>query len=132
MRKAHVDSMVALGEPFRASAPRPFPFANQTITDQVRAQIPVMLRERLRPPPPETYSLNRKLSGAFLLCARLSANVDCHALFNRITQNYVFANGTRTPPAPGTFTPSVGHARGLHTHAGPLRDVHYKRKSLRA
>ncbi|WFC94203.1 hypothetical protein MBRA1_000836 [Malassezia brasiliensis] len=113
MRKAHVDSMVALGEPFRATAPQPFPFANQTITDEVRAQIPVMLRERLRPPPPETYSLNRKLSGAFLLCARLGAHVDCRALFERITNAYVYSDGTHHPPSPGAF--ARGGARSLHT-----------------
>ncbi|WFC97943.1 hypothetical protein MYAM1_000663 [Malassezia yamatoensis] len=115
MVKAHIDSMIALGEPFRASAPQPFPFANQTITDEVRKQIPIMLRERVRPPPPETYSLNRKLSGAFLLCARLEANVDCAKLFQRVTSQYVYANGSRTPPKPKQMQHSIGGARMLHT-----------------
>lgn len=88
MRAAHVTSMLALGEPFRSDAPVPYPFAKQTITDRVRQQIPVMIRERLRPPPPETYSLNRKLSGAFLLCARLRANVNCRDLFANVTRPY--------------------------------------------
>jgi len=61
-----------------------------------------MLRERQRPPPPETYSLNRKLSGAFLLCSRLQARVNCRDLFARVTQPY---------------PPSVSVAR-LHTRAG--------------
>ncbi|WFD42029.1 hypothetical protein MPSI1_000666 [Malassezia psittaci] len=115
MVKAHIDSMIALGEPFRASAPQPFPFANQTITDEVRKQIPIMLRERVRPPPPETYSLNRKLSGAFLLCARLKANVDCAKLFQRVTSQYVYANGSRNPPKPKQLQHSIGGARMLHT-----------------
>lgn len=34
-----------------------------------------MLKHRLTPPPQETYSLNRKLSGAFLLCERLDSRV---------------------------------------------------------
>ena len=55
MREAHVTSMLTLGEPFRHDAPVPYPFANQPITDRVREQIPLMVRERLRPPPPETY-----------------------------------------------------------------------------
>ena len=46
MVDAHVGAMVALGEPFRSESPSPYPFANQTITDRVRAQIPLMLRER--------------------------------------------------------------------------------------
>lgn len=89
MQNAHVDSMIALGEPFRQDAPNPYPFAGQTITDRVRAQIPLMLRERLTPPPEPTYSLNRKLSGAFLLCARLKAKVDCKEMFENVTKDYI-------------------------------------------
>ncbi|KIS69952.1 uncharacterized protein UMAG_02464 [Mycosarcoma maydis] len=90
MERAHVDSMIALGEPFRADAPDPYPFEHQTITDRVKAQIPLMLRERLTPPPQETYSLNRKLSGAFLLCARLKAHVSCSSLFEAVKADYRF------------------------------------------
>lgn len=97
MREAHVTSMLTLGEPFRHDAPVPYPFANQTITDRVREQIPIMVRERLRPPPPETYSLNRKLSGAFLLCARLRARVNCRDLFEQVTQSKGFH--TWAPPS---------------------------------
>ncbi|KAJ1031402.1 hypothetical protein NDA13_001796 [Ustilago tritici] len=90
MERAHVDSMIALGEPFRPDAPNPYPFEHQTITDRVKAQIPLMLRERLTPPPQETYSLNRKLSGAFLLCARLKTHVSCRTLFEQIEADYSF------------------------------------------
>ena len=90
MERAHVESMIALGEPFRPDAPNPYPFEHQTITDRVKAQIPLMLRERLTPPPQETYSLNRKLSGAFLLCARLKAHVNCRSLFEAVEQDYRF------------------------------------------
>ncbi|ORY40164.1 ABC1-domain-containing protein [Rhizoclosmatium globosum] len=51
------------------------------ITSSVRADIPVMLKERLTPPPDESYSLHRSLSGSFLLCAKLGARVDCASLF---------------------------------------------------
>jgi aarF domain-containing kinase len=49
-----------------------------------------MLRHRLTPPPVETYSLNRKLSGSFLLCARLGSRVDCMALWEEATRGYEF------------------------------------------
>lgn len=49
-----------------------------------------MLRERLTPPPVETYSLNRKLSGSFLLCARLGSRVDAMAVWREATRGYVF------------------------------------------
>lgn len=81
MVDAHVTSVLTLAEPFMDSSPEVYDFNNQTITDRVRDLIPVMIRERLAPPPEETYSLHRKLSGAFLLCARLGSRVRCRELF---------------------------------------------------
>jgi hypothetical protein len=34
----------------------------------------------IRPPPPETAFLHRKLAGAFFLCAHIRARVDVNAL----------------------------------------------------
>ncbi|CAD6584809.1 MAG: hypothetical protein CYPHOPRED_002858 [Cyphobasidiales sp. Tagirdzhanova-0007] len=81
MVEAHVNSMLALAEPFQCDT---FSFASQTITDRIRAQIPVILKHRLSPPPEATYSLNRKLSGIFLLCARLGSRVKCRDLLQQI------------------------------------------------
>ncbi|KAI7219542.1 ABC1-domain-containing protein [Hortaea werneckii] len=81
MLQAHVDSIMTLAEPFVGTAPEVYDFENQTITDRVRANIGLMLNERLAPPPEETYSLHRKLSGAFLLCARLKSKVHAREMF---------------------------------------------------
>lgn len=83
MLDAHITSVSTLAEPFLQSAPVVYDFRDQTITERVKAQIPVMIHERLAPPPEETYSLHRKLSGAFLLCARLGSRVRCRELFEK-------------------------------------------------
>ncbi|POS75294.1 Atypical/ABC1/ABC1-A protein kinase [Diaporthe helianthi] len=83
MLDAHIASVLTLAEPFLDSAPEVYDFRDQTITERVKEQIPVMIRERLAPPPEETYSLHRKLSGAFLLCARLGSRVRCREMFEQ-------------------------------------------------
>ncbi|KDE02669.1 ABC1-A atypical protein kinase [Microbotryum lychnidis-dioicae p1A1 Lamole] len=84
MVRAHLASLLALGVPFRSSSPTPFPFDNlgPAITSTIREHIPVMLKSRSRPPPTETYSLNRKLSGVFLLCERLGSHVNARGLLD--------------------------------------------------
>lgn len=84
MVDAHIDSIMTLAEPYRDSAPDIYDFRDQTITDRVRSLIPTMLKERLAPPPEETYSLHRKLSGAFLLCAKLESRVPCKEIFSEV------------------------------------------------
>ncbi|KAI6295467.1 hypothetical protein MCOR33_007617 [Pyricularia grisea] len=83
MLDAHTQSVLTLAEPFLESAPELYDFRDQTITERVKSFIPVMIKERLAPPPEETYSLHRKLSGAFLLCARLGSKVRCREMFTK-------------------------------------------------
>lgn len=131
MERAHVDSMIALGEPFRSDAPDPYLFEDQTITARVRAQIPLMLRQRLTPPPEPTYSLNRKLSGAFLLCARLKARIGCRTMMEDVTKGYVLSNGaspaasasTKSSSSNNTAAGNATSTRGIHTSARMHREA---------
>lgn len=85
MTEAHIDSIMVLGEPFRESNNDGlYDFESQTITDRVRTNIKLMLNERLTPPPEETYSLHRKLSGAYLLCARMKAKIPSKKIFHEV------------------------------------------------
>ncbi|EJD05228.1 ABC1-domain-containing protein [Fomitiporia mediterranea MF3/22] len=107
MLDAHIRSLTLLATPFRGNKSPPpssgtgpadprYEFGRGSewtrITAEIRSLIPVMLRERLTPPPRETYSLNRKLSGAFLLASRLGAKVDCKGIWDATVNRYQFAS----------------------------------------
>ncbi|KAJ7067178.1 ABC1-domain-containing protein [Mycena amicta] len=98
MLNAHTDSLILLATPFAPPivTPQPFSFGPNTpwagITQQIRERIPVMIHNRLTPPPRETYSLNRKLSGAFLLASRLGATVDTRAIWEKVVSGYEFSS----------------------------------------
>lgn len=84
MIDAHIDSVMTLGEPFSGPVDKSFDFKDQTVSDRIRGNIGLMLNERLCPPPEETYSLHRKFSGIFLLCAKMGAKIPCAKLFHDI------------------------------------------------
>ncbi|XP_013419648.1 atypical kinase COQ8A, mitochondrial isoform X1 [Lingula anatina] len=88
MEDAHTDTVLILGEAFNSA--EPFDFATQSTTHRVRNILPVMLDHRLSPPPEQTYSLHRKMSGAFLLCTKLRAKIQCKEMFDKIWDNYKF------------------------------------------
>ncbi|KAJ9115503.1 hypothetical protein QFC22_005261 [Naganishia vaughanmartiniae] len=85
MLEAHLRSMELLAVPFTEET---YDFSKQSVTDEVKKLIPTMLKYRLTPPPNETYSLNRKLSGSFLLCAKLGSRVNCRALWDDVVGDY--------------------------------------------
>ena len=81
MINAHIDAMFALAEPFNTEV---YHFGEQNITHRIQSLIPIMLNNRTTPPPEATYSLNRKLSGCFLLCSRLHAKVRCGRILRKV------------------------------------------------
>jgi aarF domain-containing kinase len=80
MIEAHEEAVLALALPFSQPGPYDFAMASEQVTNRIRGLIPTMVNYRLTPPPDESYSLHRKLSGVFLLCTKLRAKVDCHSL----------------------------------------------------
>jgi aarF domain-containing kinase len=88
MRDAHVEAVLTLAKPFSQQGPDVYDFGAQDVTDKVKSLIPVMLRYRLTPPPEETYSLHRKLSGAFLLASKLGSRIRCKELFEEYSRQY--------------------------------------------
>ncbi|CAK94480.1 unnamed protein product (macronuclear) [Paramecium tetraurelia] len=87
MKEAHVDSIICVGEPFRHQGE--FDFGEQQMTKKIYELMPVMLKYRMRPPPPEIYSLHRKLSGAYLMNMRLKTKVNCRDIFMNLYEQYI-------------------------------------------
>lgn len=86
MNEAHVESVMILAEPFRED--RVFDFGTQRTTARMQDLVPVMLKHRLCAPPPEVYSLHRKISGMFLMAAKLKAKVNCYSVWRDIADEY--------------------------------------------
>lgn len=48
-----------------------------------------MLKNRIKAPPPEVYSLHRKFSGAYLMATRLGSKFNCYQMFHPLYNNYI-------------------------------------------
>lgn len=83
MTDANTEAILALGEPF-VNIKEPFDFGNTDISQRIKRLIPTMLQYRMTAPPDESYSLHRKLSGIFQLCAKMKAKIPCNALFRKV------------------------------------------------
>lgn len=90
MNDAHAEAAMTVGEPF--ATPGVYNFESRAMTKRVKEVIPTMIKHRLTAPPPVSYSLHRKLSGSFLLCFKLQAQIECRSLFVDIAREYRFDN----------------------------------------
>lgn len=89
MEDAHVDAVMVLGQVFSKHTEY-YDFGGQDVTKRMQALVPTILDHRLCPPPEEIYSLHRKLSGVFLLCAKFRVKINCRDMFQEIYANYQF------------------------------------------
>lgn len=87
MEDAHVDGVLILGEVFSEKSGA-FDFGGQDTTRRIQKLVPTIVYHRLCPPPEEIYSLHRKLSGIFLLCAKMQVKIDCRDMFQEVYRNY--------------------------------------------
>lgn len=61
MEEAHVDMVMIMGEVFQYDGE--YDFGSQNSTKRIQSLLPIILHQRLAPPPEEIYSIHRKLSG---------------------------------------------------------------------
>ena len=74
MQDAHTTGVMIVGEPFRTShADELYDFASAGFTQKITKLLPTMSKHRLTPPPPEIYSLHKKVVGTYLMCIKLGA-----------------------------------------------------------
>lgn len=80
MLDAHCKSVLLLGKPFRHRE-QPFDFAAENLPSMIQANVPTMVKLRLRPPPTPVYSLHRRLSGTILLATKFKATIHSGSFF---------------------------------------------------
>jgi aarF domain-containing kinase len=95
MLQAHKMSGFTVGEPFASN--EPFDFRDSNISSRLGNHSSVFMKHRLTPPPEEVYTLHRKLAGAYMLCIKLGASVDCRSLLRKVVNNHTFEDGMDSP-----------------------------------
>lgn len=90
MNRAHAQAVMIIGEPFAEEEGSAFDFRGKNMTRRINELVPIMLEGRLTAPPIESYSLHRKLSGAFLTCFKLGAVIPCRGVFMDTYRKYIF------------------------------------------
>jgi len=95
---AVVDLIALAMEPFRHEGP--YDFGRSDLPTRARESSMALVLEHgfLRPPPPETLFLQRKIAGTFLLCGRLRARVNAQALLEDALNAARAAAGRATAP----------------------------------
>ena len=88
MLEAHKMSGFTVGEPFATD--EPYDFGRSGISARLSSHSSAFLQHRLTPPPPEVYTLHRKLAGAFNLCIKLGSIIPCRDLLDEVIDNYDF------------------------------------------
>lgn len=92
MEQAHVETTLIMAEIFTPKDGNEFDFGAQNTSRRLQKLVPTILNHRLCPPPEEIYSLHRKLTGVFLLCAKLKVKVNCKNMFEKVYKDYEFGS----------------------------------------
>ena len=82
MIDAHIESVLIVGLPFAGKGD--FNFGDQNMTKKIYKLMPVMMKNRLKAPPKEIYSLHRKLAGSYLLNMMLKTQIPARDIFMRV------------------------------------------------
>ena len=95
MLHAHKMSGFTVGEPFWSD--EAFDFRGSNISTRMGEHTAVFLRHRLTPPPDEVYTLHRKLAGAYMLCIKLDAKIQCRDMLEAVVASHDFEDGQPRP-----------------------------------
>jgi len=89
MIEAHLAGVMIVGEPFRTSHPDElYDFAAAGFMHKITKILPTMSKHRLTPPPPEIYSLHKKVVGTYLMCIKLRSKVPARRIFEDTYENW--------------------------------------------